>query len=129
MAVILRKTKDLLLRFAKKSVAIFSSYNSSVIIRRKKNSSNIDSRYLCQFTIELLTRQAGGFRGAADRLSEVLGSDSKINYSASSICEARKKFPADLFLELNKALIEEIPPQNGFWQGKRLFAIDGSKLI
>ena len=129
MPVVLQKAKELLLRFAKKSIDIFSTYNSSVIIRRKKNLSNIDSRYVCQFTIELLTRQAGGFRGTADRLSEVLGADSKINYSASSICEARKKFPAELFLELNKALIEETPSQNNFWQGRRLFAIDGSKIV
>ena len=129
MAVSLKNTPELLLNFSTKAEKIFSAYNTSIIQRLKKDSNNIDSKYICQFTIELLTRQAGGLRGAADRLAEVLETDSTLTYSASAICKARKKFPPQLFLDINQSLIDEVFSQKNLFKKRRLFAIDGSKIV
>lgn len=129
MATIPQTAQELLLTFATKASSIFLDYDNTIIQRRKKDGSNIDSKYVCQFTIELLTRQAGGLRGTADRLAETLEVDATLTYAASSICEARKKFSSKLFLDLNQALLDELSFQTNFWQGRRLFAVDGSKIV
>lgn len=130
MNAVLKSAQELFLDFSAKASNVFSFYDSNVIQRRKKNSSNIGARYICQFTIELLNRQAGGYRGTADRLAELLGKDVLLSYSASSICEARKKFPSQIFLDLNKILLDKTSSlQEGLWFGRRLFAIDGSKIV
>jgi hypothetical protein len=128
MGSVLQSAQKLFANFAAEASLVFSSYDSNIIQRKKKNSSNIGAKYVCQFTIELLTRQTGGFRGTADRLAEALGQNANLTYSASSICEARKKFPAQLFLDLNEALLNQISSKESR-SGRRLFAIDGSKIV
>ena len=50
--------------------------------------------------------------------------------AASSICEARKKLPPDVFLALNRRILEHGIKTKGscqLWKGYRVFAVDGSK--
>jgi hypothetical protein len=50
--------------------------------------------------------------------------------SASSLCEARRKLPEEVFIELNKTILlhHEKRVTLARWCGHRIFAADGSKL-
>jgi hypothetical protein len=53
--------------------------------------------------------------------------------SASTFCDARKKFPVNAFKEITKEILElyeqKIDKQKEYlWKGRRVFAIDGSKV-
>lgn len=121
--------------FSKISAQVFKKYDEAVIQRRSRVRRNIDAEYICQFTFKLMTKVPGGFGVVAQELSETLNYKDIPSYAASSICEARKKFPADLFLDLNRELLGQV--ENGLGsdeliegQGSRkIFAVDGSKMF
>jgi len=50
--------------------------------------------------------------------------------AASSVCEARMKLPEQIFKDLNSSFVKEFEKTNNslFWNGYRLFGIDGSKI-
>jgi hypothetical protein len=110
---------------------IFLRYDDAVIVRRKKVIPNIDSRYICQFTIQQLSRTHGGLRASADALAESFETNAPRAYAASSITEARKKFPAEIFLDINQALVGSFSgngrlPQFG---NRRVMVADASKVV
>ena len=50
--------------------------------------------------------------------------------SASTLCEARQKLSEDVFLELNRELIQafEKTEENIYWKGHRVFGVDGCRM-
>lgn len=121
--------------FCNISEKIFEKYDAAVIQRRSRSKKNFDSKYLCQFTFQLLSKTPGGFGCASLELNELLAVKDARSYAASSICEARKKFPPQLFLDLNRELVVQVPAElrgKRFFTGqgdRKIFAVDGSKMI
>ena len=110
---------------------VFDQCDKEFVNRVRTKGPNIASRYICQFTIELLSRQPGGFQGVINRVASILNEGTQLQYAPSSVCEARKKFPAELFKDLNTKFLEAHSSQHSSarWLGRRLFAVDGSKII
>ncbi len=98
-------------------------------------SREIDSRFLTLFLFRLIIPKDN--RGYSCTLVEIFanflnyGLDShKKKLAKSSICEARQKLDPQMFIELNKKIIdkwEQYIETPLLWRGHRLRAIDGSK--
>ena len=66
-----------------------------------------------------------------NQLFSILDQDSEfltLGVWKSSYCEARKKFSATAFIELNQLLVHEFYKENDYrqWRGHRLLAVDSS---
>ena len=108
----------------------FEKYDNLWQIRDRE----IDSRFLALFIFRLVIPHDN--RGYSCTLREILGTFlnsglnvSKRKFAKSSICEARHKLDPNMFIELNRKIIEKWnqytePP---LWHGHRRLGIDGSK--
>ena len=93
----------------------------------------IDTNFLVLFILKLvLSKNRQGYVSLLNELweSPEFAVRQKQPVSASSLCEARKKLPEEVFIELNKAIVgrqvESISQTR--WCGHRIFASDGSKI-
>ena len=99
----------------------------------QKRKRVIDSQFLVIFILKLvLSKNKQGYNSVLTELweSKEVGALQKEPVSASSICEARQKMPASVFISLNQrilALREKIEPLPT-WHGHRVFGVDGSKI-
>lgn len=108
----------------------FKKYDTLWQIRDRE----IDSRFLSLFIFRLVIPHDN--RGYSCTLREILGnflnsgmSISRKKFAKSSICEARQKLDPNIFIELNKKIIEKWNQytETPLWCGHRSLGIDGSK--
>ena len=93
----------------------------------------IDTNFLVLFLFKLvLSKNHQGYKSLLTELwesSELLTCQQQ-PVSASSLCEARKKLPEEIFINLNKVILsyqEELMLRSN-WCNHRIFACDGSKI-
>ncbi len=117
--------------------AIFQNISKHYDKLWQKRSRKIDTIFLITFIIKLIFSKSN--LGYQSVLEEIWG-DYKLGnlklpqknpFSASSVCEARQKFPASIINQISSNLVNEFLQLNDKkyrWKGKRVFAIDGSEI-
>lgn len=93
----------------------------------------IDTHFLVLFVFKLvLSKNQQGYKSLLNELweSPEISGHQQNPISASSLCEARKKMPATIFTELNRAILSKQEQSDPLprWRGHRVFAVDGSKI-
>lgn len=93
----------------------------------------IDTHLLVLFICKLvLSKNQQGYKSIIQELWEEpsLSKYKENPIASSSLCEARQKLPEEIFIELNKAILEHHEKNFSLhtWREHRLFAADGSKI-
>lgn len=105
-------------------------------IKWRKRKRVIGSHFLILFIFKLVLSKTKSGYGSV--ISEVWDEyeekgiipPQKNVVSTSTLCEARQKLSENVFLELNRELIQafEKTGENIYWQGHRVFGVDGCRL-
>jgi len=101
-----------------------------------KRNRSIDSKFLISFIFQIISNKNKGYGiSLLDlwdnyELQNIKPPQKKV-FAASSVCEARQKFPEEIFIELNQRLLLEFESQEKLsllLEKHRVFAVDGSRL-
>jgi len=102
----------------------------------RKRNRILDTRFMVLFILKLvLSKNKNGYNSTLAQLwSDYYGNErqapQQVSVSASSICEARQKFPELIFKELSESLISyrDSKSVGSTWHGCKLYAVDGSQI-
>ena len=103
----------------------------------RERSRKIDTKFMIIFLIKIIFSK--GDIGYSSVLAEIwndfetseLKTPQAKPFSASSICEARQKFAPEIIQEINSLITSEyfeLNNDNYRWNGRRIFAVDGSTI-
>lgn len=103
----------------------------------RSRKRKIDTQFLILFILKLiLSKNKQGYGSVLNEMWNTLPDDASFTlpqnkpFSASSVCEARQKMPAEIFKAINTPLLQHWQGHNLdiHWNNHRVFAVDGSRL-